>query len=116
CQGESGTRSANGRVSKFFEMKVLTSNSRALKILQPTFANPAPVAAFQRVGEGRIPRKCAVSHNETRESSRKIAISRIYFRKFSRARSLPVSSKKNAPRAVFNQKSSINNFFVQSIP
>jgi len=52
CQGESGTRGSAEKARKLFEIKILTSNPYALKILQSFFAKPAPVAVSQKVGGG----------------------------------------------------------------
>jgi hypothetical protein len=38
--------------SKWFGINILTSNPKALKILQTIFAMPAPVKAFKGWGEG----------------------------------------------------------------
>src|SRR5579864_8273576 len=43
------------KCSKSFVIKILTSKPLGLKILQTLFANPAPVAAFQRGGGGGYP-------------------------------------------------------------
>jgi hypothetical protein len=51
-QGVSGTSIPREKAHKFFVIKILTSNSLRLKILQSIFANPAPVKAFKRVGGG----------------------------------------------------------------
>jgi hypothetical protein len=40
---------------KSFKVKILTSNSYALKILQTILAAPAPVKAFRGMGEGGYP-------------------------------------------------------------
>ena len=43
------------KARKSFKVKILTSNSYALKILQTIFATPAPVKAFRGVGGGGYP-------------------------------------------------------------
>ena len=51
-QGVSGTGIPLQEASKFFVIKILTSNPLGLKILQGIFAKPAPVKTF-REGRGR---------------------------------------------------------------
>jgi hypothetical protein len=51
-QGVSGTWIPLQEASKFFVIRILTSNPLGLKILQSIFAEPAPVKAF-RAGGGR---------------------------------------------------------------
>jgi hypothetical protein len=53
CQGESSLLMRPEKGYKVFEIKILTSNSYALNILQPIFAKPAPGAASRgRWGRG----------------------------------------------------------------
>jgi hypothetical protein len=54
-QGISGARNYHRTHRKFFVIKVLTSNSLALKILQTLFAEPAPVKAFRGGGGEGVP-------------------------------------------------------------
>lgn len=54
-QGGGGTQPILQKARKCFQLKILTSNSYRLKILQTIFADPAPVKAFRGVGEGGIP-------------------------------------------------------------
>ncbi len=54
-QGASGTRSTREKAHKLFVVKILTSKSLRLKILQGTFAKPAPVKAFRGEGGGGVP-------------------------------------------------------------
>jgi len=49
-QGVSGIRQGLKKARKLFEIKILTPNSYALKILQTIFAKPAPVKAFRGMG------------------------------------------------------------------
>jgi hypothetical protein len=46
-QGGGGVASSRERRTKSFVVKILTSNSSALKILQAIFADSAPVKAFR---------------------------------------------------------------------
>ena len=59
CQGESGERKNAAFGLKSFVLKILSSNPLGLKILRTLFAEPAPVAAFERgrEGEGYLPTK-----------------------------------------------------------
>jgi hypothetical protein len=55
CQGESGTDVTRQRTPKPFEIKILTPNPKALKILQSNFAEAAPVKALEGGGRGGTP-------------------------------------------------------------
>jgi hypothetical protein len=46
-RGGSGVDPSGKRGAKSFEVKILISNSSALKILRAIFADPAPVKAFR---------------------------------------------------------------------
>jgi hypothetical protein len=55
-RGESSNKPLVKKARKVFEIKILTSNPQRLNILQPMFANPAPVKAFSGWwGEGGTP-------------------------------------------------------------
>ena len=54
-QGVSGTGIPLQEASKFFVIKVLTSNPLGLKILQSIFAEPAPVKTFREGGGRGVP-------------------------------------------------------------
>jgi hypothetical protein len=90
--------------------------------LPTIFANPAPVKAFKEVGGGGYTSEAGVSQNETCESSGKNSACLTYFAPFSTARNsgkFKSFKSKDRPAGWFsfnNQKSSINNFFIQSIP
>jgi hypothetical protein len=51
-KGGGGTRGGREKVRKSFVVKILTSKSLGLKILQTFFAKPAPVKSFKGVGGG----------------------------------------------------------------
>ena len=78
---------------KFFVVKILIPNSYALKILQTLFANPAPVAAFEKGGGGGVPLK---SHGfpkiGTLPATLLSRIWQIFFQKI-RDRDLPPASR-----------------------
>ena len=60
-QGGGGASRRRVRGSNSFVLKILTSKSLGLKILQTIFAKPAPVAAFRGVGGGGYPEICYFS-------------------------------------------------------
>ena len=54
-QGGGGATKKRDRAPKSFIVKILTSNSLQLKVLQSIFANPAPVKPFRGRGDGGYP-------------------------------------------------------------
>jgi hypothetical protein len=65
CRGKGGKREEQKNTHNSFVLRILTSNRYALKILQPIFAEAAPVKAFQRGwGEG-VHDTTRFSQNET---------------------------------------------------
>jgi hypothetical protein len=65
-QGGGGAPDYHRTHRKFFVIKILTSNSLALKILQTLFAEPAPVKPFRGVGGGGYLKISAFFPNGTR--------------------------------------------------
>jgi hypothetical protein len=64
-QGGGGIRRRRLAWANSFALKILTSNSLGLKILQTLFAEPAPVKAFERLGGGGYPSTEENSQNGT---------------------------------------------------
>ena len=64
-QGGGGGGEDSEKHRKSIVLKILTSNPLGLKILQTVFAEPAPVKAFRRCGEGGTPPSPPLSQNET---------------------------------------------------
>jgi hypothetical protein len=63
----------------FFVIKILTSKSWRLKILQRIFAEPAPVKAFRGVGEGGTSLNPRFSRNEPRANRLRTASRKTIF-------------------------------------
>jgi hypothetical protein len=66
CQGGGGVQEIRGAAPNSFAVKILTSKSNGLNILQGSFAKPAPIKAFRGGGPGGYLTNPQISQNETR--------------------------------------------------
>jgi len=87
CQGGGGRRTGFEKRHKWLVIKILTYNPLRLKILQTSFANPAPVKAFRGGGGGGPPRFHRSPKTKLTDNHVARALNKEFFRgrgKFSR--------------------------------
>jgi hypothetical protein len=104
-RGESSNKPLAKKARKVFEIKILTSNPQRLNILQPIFANPAPVKAFR--GWWGYPNPKRFPKLELRKSRFRDADSKLFFQVIPTARKTIPPKKKTALAGGINHPSEL---------